>query len=119
MLPFLFQAEQVDEFFSSFGNSYLCLYLAAYCFALHIYNALQPWLKSHSQADVYHFLPSDLIDHIIYHVAAGVHADWPKETQSWVNVLIQYHNRMADFVQGQLLHSLGKGMSSSQPEMIP
>lgn len=104
------KAEQVDEFFRSFGNSYLCLYLAAYCFALHTYNALQPWVKSHSQADVYHFLPSDLIDHIIYHVAAGVHADWPKETQSWVNVLIQYHNRMADFVQGQLLHSLGKGV---------
>ena len=73
---FLFQAEQVDEFFSNFGSSYLCFHMAAYCCALHTYNTLAPWMISHSRADVYRFLPSDLIDHIMYHVAAGVHTKW-------------------------------------------
>ena len=105
----IFQAKQVDEFFSNFGSSYLCLDMAAYCFAVNAYNILQPSLMT-QQADVYHYSPSDLIDHVMDHVAAGVHSDWPKESQNFVNYLVQYHNRMADFAQGQLLQSLGKGM---------
>ena len=105
----------MDEFFSNFGSSYLCFHLAAYCCALHTYNTLQPWLISHSRADVYRFLPSDLIDHIMCHVAAGVHTNWKNESQPWVNSLIQYHNRMADFAQGQLLRSLGKGVTRFLP----
>lgn len=104
------KAEQVDEFFSNFGSSYLCFHMAAYCCALHTYNTLAPWMISHSRADVYRFLPSDLIDHIMYHVAAGVHTKWKNECQPWVNSLIRYHNRMADFAQGQLLRGLGKGV---------
>lgn len=105
----IFQAEQVDEFFSSCGNSYLCLHVAAYCFAVNTYNTLQPSVMTH-QADTYRFLPSELIDHIMRHITADVHRNWPKETQLFVNFLVRYHNRMADFAQGQLLQSLGKGM---------
>lgn len=105
----------MDEFFSNFGSSYLCFHMAAYCCALHTYNTLAPWMISHSRADVYRFLPSDLIDHIMYHVAAGVHTKWKNECQPWVNSLIRYHNRMADFAQGQLLRGLGKGMTPFRP----
>lgn len=62
------------------------------------------------QADVYYHLPSDLIDHVMYHIAVDTHGNWPKESQDFVSFLVQYHNRMADFAQGQLLQSLGKGM---------
>ncbi|CAH3196515.1 unnamed protein product, partial [Porites evermanni] len=62
------------------------------------------------QADVYYHLPSDLIDHVMHHIAADAHGNWPKESQDFVNFLVQYHNRMADFAQGQLLQSLGKGV---------
>ena len=83
--------------------------MAAYCFAVNTYNNLQPSLVS-QQADAYHYLPSDLIDHVMLHIASGVHSNWPEESQEFVNFLVQYHNRMADFTQGQLLQSLGKGM---------
>lgn len=82
--------------------------MAAYCFAVNTYNSLQPAVTTH-QADVYHHLPSDVIDHVMSHVAAGVHSDWSKESQNFANFLLQYHNHMADFTQGQLLQSLGKG----------
>ena len=105
----IFQAEQIDEFFSSCGGNYLCLHMAAYCFAVNTYNTVQPSVTIH-QADAYQHVPSDLIDHVMRHVTAGVHTNWPKDSQNFVNFLVQYHNRMADFAQGQLLQSLGKGM---------
>ena len=83
--------------------------MAAYCFAVNTYNNIQPSMPTR-QADVYYHLPSDLIDHVMYHIAADAHGNWPKESQDFVNFLVQYHNRMADFAQGQLLQSLGKGM---------
>lgn len=83
--------------------------MAAYCFAVNTYNSLQPSLSTH-QADVYHQLPSDLIDHVMSHVTAGVYNNWPEESQNFANFLVRYHNHMADFAQGQLLQSLGKGM---------
>ena len=104
-----FQANKVDEFFSSLGSSYLCLHMAAYCFAVNTYNNIQPSMQTR-QADVYYHLPSDLIDHVMHHIAADTHGNWPKESQDFVNFLVRYHNRMADFAQGQLLQSLGKGM---------
>lgn len=109
IFSFIFQASEVDEFFSGFRSSYLCLHMAAYCFAVNIYNNLQPSLSTH-QADVYHHLPSDLIDHVMSLVASGLHNNWPNESQNFANFLAQYHNHMADFAQGQLLQSLGKGM---------
>ena len=98
----------MDEFFKRFSSSYVCLHIAAYCFALNTYNILHPSLIT-GQADAYHLLPSELVDHVLRHVTAGVHSNWPKESQHFVNFLVQYHNRMADFAQGQLLQSLGKG----------
>ena len=83
--------------------------MAAYCFALNTYNSLQPSLSAH-QADVYHELPSDLIDHVMSRVTAGVHNNWSEESQTFANFLVRYHNHMADFAQGKLLQSLGKGM---------
>ena len=83
--------------------------MAAYCFALNTYNNIQPSMQTR-QADVYYQLPSDFIDHVMHHIAADIHGNWPKESQDFVNFLVQYHNRMADFAQGQLLQSLGKGM---------
>ena len=83
--------------------------MAAYCFAVNTYNSLQPSLST-DQADVYHYRPSDLIDHVMSHVTAGVNNNWPKESQNFANFLVRYHNHMADFTQGQLLQSLGKGM---------
>lgn len=106
---FIFQASEVDGFFSSFGGSYLCLHMAAYCFAVNTYTSLQPSLSTH-QANVYHQLPSDLIDHVMSHVTAGVHKNWSEESKNFANFLVRYHNHMADFAQGQLLQSLGKGM---------
>ena len=44
------------------------------------------------------------------HITAGVHNNWPKKSQDFANFLVRYHNHMADFAQGQLLQSLGKGM---------
>ncbi|KAM7430043.1 hypothetical protein ABFA07_019200 [Porites harrisoni] len=105
----LHEANKVDEFFSSLGSSYLCLHMAAYCFAVNTYNNIQPSMQTR-QADVYFHLPSDLIDHVMHHIAADTHGNWPKESQDFVNFLVQYHNRMADFAQGQLLQSLGKGV---------
>lgn len=83
--------------------------MAAYCFAVNTYTSLQPSLSTH-QADVYHHLPSDLIDHVMSHVTAGVHHNWSEESQHFAGLLVRYHNHMADFAQGQLLQSLGKGM---------
>ncbi|XP_022807104.1 neuroblastoma-amplified sequence-like isoform X1 [Stylophora pistillata] len=105
----LHEASEVNEFFSSFGNSYLCLHMAAYCFAVSTYSILQPSLSTH-QADVYHHLPSDITDHVMSHITAGLHNNWPKKSQDFANFLVQYHNHMADFTQGQLLQSLGKGV---------
>ena len=104
-----FQASEVNEFFSRFGDSYLCLHIAAYCFAVSTYNIIQPSLSTH-QADVYHHLPSDITDHVMSHITAGLHNNWPKKSQDFANFLVRYHNHMADFAQGQLLQSLGKGM---------
>ena len=83
--------------------------MAAYWFAVNAFNTLQPSVVTH-QSDTYRFLPSELIDHMMRHINAGVHNNWPKETQLFVNFLVRYHNRMTDFAQGQLLQSLGKGM---------
>ena len=99
----------MNEFFSRFGDSYLCLHMAAYCFAVSTYNIIQPSLSTH-QADVYYHLPSDITDHVMSHITAGVHNNWPKKSQDFANFLVRYHNHMADFAQGQLLQSLGKGM---------
>ena len=97
------QPREAVELFQKLHDSYLCLHMATYYYALELYTRLKPHPK------LYHHRPADVIEHVIDHVSTGIPPDWPEETRDVATLLIQYHNQMADFVQAQLLQSLGRG----------
>ncbi|XP_048583516.1 NBAS subunit of NRZ tethering complex isoform X2 [Nematostella vectensis] len=100
---------EASELFQKYSSSYLCLHVAAYCYALDLYSRLNPDLRKHQPA-VFTHKPTDVIEHVVRFVIDGVPSEWSEELHALSTCLLQWYNQMADFSQAQLLQSLGRGV---------
>ena len=85
----------------------MTLQLSAYYYAIQVYNLLSPQLTSHRH-DVYHAQPQAVIDAVL---KSGVNE---KSVKDLMAKLTRYNDLLSDFMQAQLLLSLGKGEFQNQ-----
>ncbi|XP_070541643.1 NBAS subunit of NRZ tethering complex-like [Ptychodera flava] len=101
--------EDAEEIFEKLPRTAVSLQLAAYYYALQIYNILNP-SQSSDVSQLYTHSPNMVIDVVISHVTSQSNPDWPHPLTSLVPLLQNYVELLADFMQGQMLQSLGRGV---------
>ncbi|XP_077988543.1 NBAS subunit of NRZ tethering complex-like [Glandiceps talaboti] len=105
-LPQPLDAEEVLE---KLPRTAMSLQLAAYFYALQIYTSMTSYLGS-NVSDLYLHSPNKVIDVVISHVTSQSNPDWSESVKALVPKLQHYVELLADFMQGEMLRSLGRGV---------
>ncbi|XP_063079339.1 NBAS subunit of NRZ tethering complex [Engraulis encrasicolus] len=109
------QVLDANRCFEKQPASVLSLQLAAYYYSLQIYSRLAPCFKN-TQHPLYRADPKELIRLVSQHVSEQEpDAGWPVEEMGvLIDQLRAYSERLADFVQAQVLQGLGRGVDTQR-----
>ncbi|XP_064620288.1 NBAS subunit of NRZ tethering complex-like [Lineus longissimus] len=86
------------------------LELAAYYYALQVYNILQPYNEPRWNS-LYTQPPAKVIQGVIKLVTRNKKDEWSPDVKELIPNLLKYHDLLSDFTQAQILQGLGRGVN--------